>query len=203
MGISAGIASALTSIGVGAETAATIGAGVSTISGIGSIVSGVGSIAKGFSSAASDRYSARVAENNAQIERQNSLWSREEGTAKAEQAQMANRAKVGGIVAEQAASGIDVNKGSAVDVQKSAAEIGQQNVIDIRAQAARQAYGYDTRAMNDVAQADLDKSKASGDVLEGVMGGAGTILSGVGQAGTAYRQWQNSNSAITWNPYGS
>ncbi len=160
----------------------------------------LGSIAQGNQQAASDKYNAQVAENNAQIARQNATFSGQEGAANAAREQLKTRAQVGGIKAAQAANGIDINSGSAVDVRSSAAELGELNAITIRSNAARQAYGYQTQASSDMAQAQLDRQSAKYASESGYIKGATTLI---GQSATAanagnFNSWMN-NSSTTLN----
>lgn len=53
---------------------------------------------------------------------------------------------MGAIKAAEAAGNVDVNSGSAVDVQSSAAALGELNAITIRGNAAKEAYGYETQS---------------------------------------------------------
>lgn len=142
----------------------------------------LGSIQQGQAAAASDKYNSQVAANNAQIATNNATLAGQAGAANAEQAQMKTRAQVGSIKAAQAANGINVNKGSAVDVQSSASELGELNAITIRSNAVKQAYGYQTQAASDMAQSQLDKSQAKYDASAGYTKAATGLLSSASTA---------------------
>lgn len=144
--------------------------------------SALGSIAQGNQQAAAGKYNAQVQFNNAKIAQQNATFAGEQGAANAATEQQKTRAQVGEIKAAQAANGIDVNKGSAVDVRSSAAELGELNAITIRSNAARQAYGFQTQAASDMAQSQLDKQQAKYDRQAGYIK-AGTTLLGDATAG--------------------
>ncbi|MFS6760683.1 hypothetical protein WHJ69_14435, partial [Staphylococcus aureus] len=119
----------------------------------------MGQIQQAQAAKASANYNAAVQENNAQIAQQNATLEGQQGAANAEQEQMKTRANVGAIKAGQAASGINVNSGSAVDVQSGAADTGMLNAITVRSNAARQAYGDQTQAANATGQSALDKAQ--------------------------------------------
>jgi len=164
-----------------------MGAALPILTAVSMGVQALGSIAQGQQQAASAKYNAQVASNNAQTAQQNARLASEEGNVNTEREQLKTRAMVGGIKAAQAANNIDINSGSAVDVRSSAAELGELNALTVRSNAARQAYGYQTQATSDMAQAKLDKQEAKYDVTAGYVGAASTLLSQgtkAGQQGT-------------------
>ncbi len=150
--------------------------------------SAIGSIAQGKAQSASDKYNAQIARNNTQIATQNATFAGEEGAVNAGAEELKTRAQVGSIKASQAANGVDVNTGSAVDVRSSAAELGELSAINIRSNAARSAYGYQTQASSDTAQAALDKEQAKYASEAGYIK-AGTTLLGGAAAGQQSGAW--------------
>lgn len=178
-----------------ASVAATVAANAGTIGTIASLagagISALGSIQQGKAAAASANYNAQMAANNAAIQRQNSSFAAQEGTANTEAASMKARAEYGAIKANQGASGVDVGSGSSVDVRSSARELGQLNALTVRSNAARQAYGYQTAAMNDEAQSGLDKSQAANASTAGYIGAGSTLLGGIGSTASNYATFKN------------
>lgn len=180
---------AATALGADAATAATLG----TVASIGGTVfSALGAISSGISQSKSADYNAQIALNNAKIARNNASLAGQKGEIEAAQAGAQEKAKLAAIQADQGASGVDVNSGSAVNVRSSTAQVGEQDILNIRANAARNAYGYETEAQSDTAQAGLYKSQASSDMLGGFLGGASSFLSGVGSAGSEYANYLRS-----------
>lgn len=182
------------------ETAAALGASstFATISSIGQIVglagSAFGAIQGGRAQAASDKYAASVAANNAQIARDNATRTAQEGDANAEKKQLETRAKLGGLLADQGASGVDVNSGSAVDVRSSAAETGALDALTIRSNAARQAYGYQTDAAGFDAESSMKNAAAKDDSTAGLIKSGSTFLTGLSSLG-------NSGALTPSDPY--
>lgn len=156
--------------------------------GLGTVMQMVGQQQQAKSQASQMRYQAQVSENNAKIARQNAEWSAHASEQKVAEEGQKTRQTVGAIKAAQAASGVDVNTGSAVDVRSGAAETGQLNAITLRSNAARQAYGYLTDETGAKAQAELDRSSASNTeaALPGQM--VGTLIGGVTSAAGNYTQ---------------
>lgn len=177
----------------GAITLAQAAAGASIASaGLGAF----GAIKQGESSAASAKYNSEVQQTNAQIAKQNADFVGQEANANLAASQQKTRAEAGAIRANQAASGIDVGSGSAEDVQESAKETGQLNAINIRADAVRKAYGYQTQETSDEAQSELDQSEAKNDETSGIIGGATTALGGAGNAVMGYENYLTKKSGL-------
>lgn len=148
----------------------------------GSATSAVGSLASGFAGSQSASYNAAIQGMNSQMATQSANLAGAAGSVQAENSELQTRAQVGSIKANQAAGNITVNQGSAAKVDQSADEVGMQNAMTIRSNAARAAYGYETNAVSDQAQAELDKMQAQQDIAGGLLKGSAGLLSGTGQA---------------------
>lgn len=155
-----------------------------------------GDILAGQAASQSDIFNAGVAETNAQILKQGATWAGQAGEGDAGISEMKTRAAVGGIKAEQAAAGVDVNVGSAVDVRASEAAKGMQDALTIRANAAKQAYGLQTQAAGETAQAGLYKSMAPYEIQAANLKSKATILSGKAQVASQFGNYLM-NSSLT------
>lgn len=162
---------------------------VSTVAG--GAISAVGAIQQGQATAAADRYQAQVAANNAQIAQQNARMATQKGEIEAENQGMKNRAAMGAITAEQSASGVDVNTGSASNVRKSQDIVGMTDVAQIRQNAAIENYGYRSQGMAYTAQSGLDKAAASNASTAGFVGAGTSLLGSAGRAAGQYANWSN------------
>ncbi len=193
---------AISAVSVAGATAAAAGAGTAGIAGAalaanagaialaGTAASAVGSIAQGQAAAQAAAYNAQIQANNAKIATENASLAGAEGSANVEAKSLQTRAKVGAIEANQAAAGIDIGSGSATDVRQSATQVGALEALNIRANATRQAYGYQTQAASDLAQSELDKKESSYDKSAGYLKAGATLLS---SAGNAWGKYSNSN----------
>lgn len=148
---------------------------------IGAAVSAYGMVSSGITNQRVAEYQAQVANNNAIIAKQNAEYATAAGNAKAQQQEMATRAAIGNQMAAQASSGLDVNSGSAVDVRSSTAALGTISELNIRNNAAREAYGFTQQGQDFTAEAGLDKAKGSAALTTGIVGGVGTLISGAGK----------------------
>ncbi len=175
---------------------------------MGSVLQGIGSVAQvaGAHIAAQGQintananaqaavFNEGVALNNAEILTGNATRVGQAGDVQAGASELQTRAQVAGIKTNQAAAGVDVNSGSAVNVRNSAASVGMLNALTVRSNAAKQAYGMETEAANQVAQAKLDKSEAAYDVAGGNLAARATILGGAGAASSSFGNYLLQNS---------
>lgn len=155
---------------------------------MGTIVTGamtaVGQFAAGNAKANAANYNAQVAIMNANQQKQNAVIASQSGSQQATMQSLKTRATIGAERANQGASGVNVNTGSAIDTQASTHEIGTLDAMTVRTNAAREAFGYQTAAVNQEAQATLDKYEAKYDREAGMLQ-AGTTLLSTGQDAAA------------------
>lgn len=177
-----------------AATASAVPAWLGTTSlaltALGGVTGVVGAIQQGKSAAASANYNAAVAGVNAEQAKKNSELASEAGMAQEAMQERKTRAEVGAIKANQAASGLDVNSGSALDVRSSAAELGELDALTVRSNATKEAYGYSTQASSFEAQQGLDVSEAKNDTTAGNVNAASTFLGAASTGTSNYLKYQ-------------
>lgn len=187
---------ALPAIGL-ATGASTLAAGGAAAGIVGAGIGGYGAIESGEASSAAAKYQSQVSANNAQIATQNATYATAAGEAQVTQQQLKTAATIGGIRGAQAASGLDVNSGSNEDVQSSAAELGELSVLNIRNAAAKQAYGYQTQSVSDVAQGQLSQAASGQDLIAGGVGATGSVIGGAASSANSYAKFlQGSGNAM-------
>lgn len=162
-------------------------------SGLSAATGAVGAATSGAAARQAAQYNAQIAGINQQVSEQNAIQATQAGEQQAGMSQQKTRATVGAIKAGQAASGVDINSGSAVDVRSSAAQLGELDAINIRANAARTAYGYGNQAAGFGAQAQLDKLTGENAGVAGDIGAATTFLGGAGNAALNWQKWNLSS----------
>ena len=153
----------------------------------GTALSAYGSYEAGQAQKGEATYQAAVARNNEQIANQNANYAEQAGRAKAEAQGLKGAATGGHLKASQAASGIEVNTGSAVDTQVSQREGAQLDTETVMSNSNLQAYGYRTQATNFEAEAGLKDTEAAQAETAGDIGAVSSLLSGA--SGTAFK-WQ-------------
>jgi len=135
-------------------------------------------------------FNSGIQSMNANFDKQQAKNVDAAGEAQAGIQGLKTRASVGGIKANQGASNIDVNSGSAQQVQSSAAEIGTEDATTIRRNATKQAYALEVQASGATAQADLDRMEGSQDMKSAEIGAASTFLGGAGSTASQWQKYQ-------------
>lgn len=157
---------------------------------LGSGISAIGAISSADAQAQTASYQAQVARNNATIANQNAAYSIKAGEAQATAQGLKSRAELGAAVAGLAASGVDVNSGSAADVQTTQREFGQLDTEQTRQNAQLQAYGYRSQSSNFTAEATLEQQKADQAPTAGLLTAGGDLLSGASSLASKWNSWQ-------------
>lgn len=128
------------------------GIGLGTLSVFSSALSG---ITGAFSQYQASRYNAKMMEYNKKIGELQAADALRRGEIE----EGRYRQQVGAMIGQQrvsmAAQGLDVNDGSALQVQQDTARIGEIDAMTIRHNAAMEAWGYKVQAAGAGAQADM------------------------------------------------
>jgi hypothetical protein len=143
----------------------------------GGLLSAGGQLFGGFAQMQALNYQSQVAANNAAIAKQYAEQTAEATQIKTAAVSMQERAQLGAIKAGQAASGVDVNTGSAKAVQMSQRELGNLSAMTEMSKGQLAEYGYNVQAMNATAQSQLYAHEAPQALIGGALGAGGTALS--------------------------
>ena len=152
----------------------------------GGATTAVGGIEQGQATANAANYAAQVAQNNATIANQNATYATAAGQTQAANQSLKGAATAGRIKASQAASGIDVNTGSALNVQEGQREQSQLDTETVLNNAELQAYGYRSQAMGFTAQSGLESQEAEEAPIGGALNATGDLLSSASSVGLKY-----------------
>ena len=152
----------------------------------GGLIGGVGSILGGEGQAANDRYQAQVAQNNAKLAAGAANTALQQGDVLAQRDYQVGSQRTGQTRAAEGANGIDVNSGSARDVQAGIARTTALNVGAQKYNSDVQAVSDRNQTANDDTQANVDRTEASNAVTQGFIG-AGTSL--IGTASAVSSKW--------------
>ncbi len=104
---------------------------------------------------------AQADEANARIGRQQADQARQIGNMEEERQMRRVRAAVATQRATQAANGLDVNSGTALDLQAETAGFGTADALNLRSNAIRQAWGFEVGAVNDINSASAARAAGS------------------------------------------
>lgn len=127
----------------------------------------------------------KVAEANAQISDYNAQVSElqsQDAVERGFEAESRFRTQVRGAIGAQraafAAGNVDVSFGSAVDVQADAAFLGEMDALQLRTNAAREAWGYKVQATNYRMEGDVRRREGDAIVAAGGYNAAATRAAG-------------------------
>lgn len=127
-------------------------------------------------------YNARINERNADIAEMQAVSAEERGVEE----ERLHRLRVSGLKGKQrvsaAASGVVVDAGSPLAILQDTEIFGEQDAMTIRANAAREAYGFRTQAGGFTAQARLSRAEKSSPALALTT----TLVSGASRLGYKY-----------------
>ena len=165
----------------------------------GGILSAFGSISSGIANEKMFDYQASIARLNEQIDKQNATFASEAGEQQAFQSGLRGKQQMGQIVAAQGASGLDVNSGSAKQVQTSQGTITRLNSDVIRSNAAKTAYSYETQATLAGAQANVYQMAGANALEAGYIGAGSSVL---GAASSVSSEWLKGQQTGLWGGRG-
>ena len=159
---------------------------------------------------ASDEYQADVARNNETT----AQWQAEDAERRGNEAKAATRRKYAALEGTQRATlsarGLDISEGSANALLQDTSFFGEYDQNTVRANAAREAWGYKVQAGNFGNEAGFRQASADGrsPILSGAMAGASAYLgSGAGRGGGSTVAGSNSlltdSTAVNPKWYGS
>lgn len=151
---------------------------------VGSIVSSIaGAGVNAMAQEQSAQYNAQVARNNQTIANQNASIALQQGQQQEENKRIQTGEMLGAIEAGEAASGVNPNEGSALNVRTSAAENGELDALSIR-------YNSNLQARNSAYAAQMYGSQAQLDTAQGEWGAMSSILGGASSVSNKWLQYQ-------------
>lgn len=165
------------------------------LAGAGTIVSAAGALYSGNAQAQAAQYQAKVASNNAIIARQNATHAAQATAVQTEEAGVKAGQQFANVKAGLAANNLDINTGSAADVEGSQHRIGQLDTETVANRGAEEQYGYSSQSQNFKSQAELDKAQAGYDETAGVLKAGGSLLSGASTLSPLFSWMQPGGSA--------
>lgn len=166
----------------------------------GAAAKGVGSIAQGYAAARNAReaqkmgyYQSQVARANAEIAEQNAVRAEQSAGVAAENKSREVGARVGRLRAAQAAAGVDVNTGTAVDVQASTRMLGKADTETVFRNELLKAYGYRNDARNfendaalGVYRSNVTGARAGDAITSGYLKAGGDLMSSLSSLPTKW-----------------
>lgn len=129
---------------------------------VGSIGLGlIGGIQSANAQKAEGAYQAKIAENNAIGAEQQARDASLRGSIDEEKQRLRTKQMIGSQRAVLAANGVDLGSGTAVDLVGESAGFGEMDALTVRANAAREAWGFTEQAKNYRTQGRMTKWQAN------------------------------------------
>jgi hypothetical protein len=138
-------------------------------------------VSTGEATAQAAQYQAQVAANNATIEQQNAAAAIKAGEVQAEQTGLQSAQQIEAIRAAEGANNVDVNSGSALDVQTGQRLTNVSSELLQMNNALRQAYGYEVQGTGFSATSTLGTAQAQQASTAGALKAAGGLLGSANQ----------------------
>lgn len=136
----------------------------------------IAGLAQGVLGFAQAQYQGQVARNN-EIIAQRNAWAAIHRSEIEQQDQDAQTSgMIGELVAEQGASGVAINSGSAVLTRSAVAKLGRQDALRVRYGGEMEAFNYKTQAANFHAQQDASKFEGIASLAGGFLGGISSLV---------------------------
>ncbi len=155
------------------------------------VTSFVGAQQQASAAKAQSEYNAAVARNNAIYAERAAKEAEERGRVKEMQVRQQTANLRGRQRAVLAANGVDVNTGSALDIQSDTAALGELDALTARSNAEREALGYRQQGQNFGGEAALYDARARAAASGGLWSGATTLLGGAGTVADKWYKFRN------------
>lgn len=152
-----------------------------TLAVAGTAVAAAGSIVSGVNQSRQYSYQAKIAQQNAALDRKAAEDARARGAIEEARQYRKNAQLLGAQRAALAANGLEVDFGSAADLQTDTKTIGWEDAQTIRENAIRESKGYEISASNNVGKAASAKAAGSAAMIGSIFDAGSTILSGASQ----------------------
>lgn len=133
-------------------------------------------------------YQAQIANTNAKLADIKSQDAIDRGNRSANLNDTQTKKLIGSQRAALAAQGIDVNSGSAVDVQSDSASLGALDSLTIRNNAWRESWGYKVESVNDTYSGKFSGMAADNSARNTLLTGGMQAAGSFAQAGYYYNK---------------
>ncbi|MEG3641096.1 hypothetical protein [Magnetococcus sp. PR-3] len=157
----------------GAGSTATAGAGMAAL---GSATSVLGTGMRMLQSRQQAKYQQQVANNNATLAQMNAQDALDRGRLAKQNKRLQNRALAGKQRAMLGASGVELESGSALEMQVDSAEMAEMDLLQIEANAQREAWRHSVHAGHERAQGELAMMAGANNATQSFMQGMGSLL---------------------------
>jgi hypothetical protein len=157
---------------------------------VGTGMGAIGQYQQGQAAKAQSEYQAKVAQNNQIIAERNAVMAEERGKVSELQKRRETQQLIGRQRAGIAASGLQVDVGSAANIVEDTAMLGEYDVENIRYQTAMDAYNYRVSGAQYGQQAALSLAQGQSAYQAGIVGAGSTLLQGGASFGEKWTKYK-------------
>lgn len=176
-----------TALAIGSVVASIVGGTISTVSGI----------QQGNAQKAQYEYAAEQNRRNAEIAKNNATESRQKGMEEARLKRMQTLSQIGALKTANAANGININSGTALDTIEDTATMGELDAMNAMYTSEQTAQNYELQANNFNVQSNMNSLAAKNVSKTTKMNAFGSALSGVGDAAQSFAgKWTPSEKTL-------
>lgn len=140
--------------------------------------------------AAAARYQEQVAENNAAIARAKAADALERGRVEEREQQIKTSQILGQFRASAASRGVDVDAGSALDIQGDIEELGRLEAAQVISNSQREALGFENQAVEFQGEQDLLKFRRNSLKAQLPVSVGASLLSGASTVAGKWHQYK-------------
>ena len=159
------------------------------LSGVATAISAIGTIYQAGSQYAAAQAAANVSKQNATLAEQKGVKALERGAEQSRYIRGEARRMQGQQRSALAAGGVDVNSGSALDVQADTAQRAAEDIAATRYNAQLEQWGFDVEATNYRTQAAQYEATATNALIGGAFGVGSTLLGGSKLIASKWAKW--------------
>ena len=198
----AGAAAATTATSTAATVAAYAGLAATLA---GTAMSVYGNIQSGKQASAAAAYNAKLAQRNASIAEMQAQDAERRGSVEEDRFRRQQSLLMGEQVSMLAASGVEVDSGSPLQILADTAEATEIDARTIRYNAAMEAWNYRNQADSYTAQSQLATAEGKNAKSNAYLSAGSSLISGLGTAGLQYASMSDrgmfgsNNSLSTWD----
>lgn len=171
-------------------TAASVAAASVTLAETTALVAGVGAAASGYSQYKQSQFQAHVAKNNAIISANNADAARLAGSEAESAKRLETGRRVGGALAAQGASGVDVSYGSPSEYRGALVNEGELDALTIRHNAASSALGFAQQSAGFSSESSMSRRAGAAALAGAAVNIGASYIGGASSVSSKYASYK-------------
>ncbi len=163
----------------------------------GALVAGYNSYSQNQAAAKASEYQANINRQNAEVAKTNAVNTRQTGIENARKMKMQTAQNIASQKTAMAASGIDINSGSALGLTDTTKYYGEMDALTTINNYNIKANAFEAEGQNFLEQAGVNSMTAKNYKDSSLLSGLGTTMTGLGQVNNSWYNFNKANTALT------